>query len=327
VLYDCSSHNRPHAFPHALAYIRPHRDGYRAEVEKHGMRASKTFATKRDANAWAIRKEAEFEALKGSRGRTFLWARTHYVQTVSSRKSAGSSEWEERRLAAMAEFFDDSTLLASIDSERIGQWRDHRLLTVSGSTVQREANLLRNLFTVAADEWKCIPSNPFRGVRLPEHAPPRQAVWGWREIRRVLRAPRSGKTLEVIRAFSPVLATNGGGAIVNVLSALSWFATPFGGGYAAAKAAAWNLTNAVRLELAGQGTLVQGVFLGAADTDMSAGYDGPVIDPRDVPRASLDGLETGAIEVVVDDWTAWVKASLAGDPAEFYELLRERLGA
>lgn len=126
-------------------------------------------------------------------------------------------------------------------------------------------------------------------------------------------------TLDVIREFAPVLDAHGGGAIVNILSALSWFASPGTGSYAAAKAAEWNMTNGVRLELAGQGTLVQGVLLGAAETDIAAGYDGPKIDPRDVPRASLDGLETGSIEIIVDDWTAMVKSSLAGDPAPFYE--------
>jgi NAD(P)-dependent dehydrogenase (short-subunit alcohol dehydrogenase family) len=134
-------------------------------------------------------------------------------------------------------------------------------------------------------------------------------------------------TLDVIREFSPVLAANGGGAIVNVLSALSWFAAPGSGAYSAAKAAEWNMTNAVRLELAAQGTLVQGVLLGAAETDMMAGYDGPKIAPRDVPRRSLDGLAAGSVEVLVDDWTAMVKASLAGDPAAFYAQMAELLGA
>ncbi len=86
------------------------------------------------------------------------------------------------------------------------------------------------------------------------------------------------------------------------------------------------MTNAVRLELASQGTFVQGVLLGAADTEISAGYDGPKIDPRDVPRRSLDGLADGSIEVIVDDWTAMVKASLAGDPAELYARMAELLG-
>jgi NAD(P)-dependent dehydrogenase (short-subunit alcohol dehydrogenase family) len=114
---------------------------------------------------------------------------------------------------------------------------------------------------------------------------------------------------------------------VNVLSALSWFAAPGTGSYSAAKSAEWNMTNGVRLELAAQGTFVQGVLLGAADTDISAGYDGPKIDPREVPRLSLGGLINGSIEVVVDDWTAMVKASLAGDPAAFYAQMAEVLGA
>ena len=134
-------------------------------------------------------------------------------------------------------------------------------------------------------------------------------------------------TLDVIRELSPVLAANGGGAIVNILSALSWFSTRGAGGYAAAKAAEWNLTNGVRLELAAQGTLVQGVLLGAADTDITASYDGPKIDPRDVPRSSLAGLAVGSIEVIVDDWTAMVKSSLAGDPAAFYAQITELLEA
>ncbi|MEU0482275.1 SDR family oxidoreductase [Streptosporangium sp. NPDC006013] len=146
------------------------------------------------------------------------------------------------------------------------------------------------------------------------------------EVRREMDTHFWG-TLDVIREFSPVLAANGGGAIVNVLSALSWFAAPGTGSYSAAKAAEWNMTNGVRLELAAQDTLVQGVLLGAADTDMSSGYDGPKIDPRDVPRLSLDGLAAGSLEVIVDDWTAMVKASLAGDPAPFYTQITELLGA
>jgi len=146
------------------------------------------------------------------------------------------------------------------------------------------------------------------------------------ELRRELDTHFWG-TLDVIREFAPTLAKNGGGAIVNVLSALSWFASPGAGGYAAAKAAEWNMTNGVRLELAAQGTLVQGVLLGAADTDIMASYDGPKIDPRDVARAAFDGLASGSIEVIVDDWTAMVKASLAGDPAAFYAKITALLGS
>jgi NAD(P)-dependent dehydrogenase (short-subunit alcohol dehydrogenase family) len=145
------------------------------------------------------------------------------------------------------------------------------------------------------------------------------------DIRREMDTHYFG-TLGVIRAFAPVLAANGGGGIVNILSALSWFAAPGAGGYAAAKAAEWNMTNALRLELEGQGTLVQGVHLGAADTDIMKGYDGPMLDPRDVARAALDGVAADAIEVVVDEWSRMVKDSLNSDPAEFYAKMRAILG-
>lgn len=134
-------------------------------------------------------------------------------------------------------------------------------------------------------------------------------------------------TLGVTRAFAPILGTNGGGGVVNILSALSWFTASGHGAYGAAKAAEWNMTNAIRQELSPQGTLVQGVHLGAAATDLMAGYQGPMIHPRVVASASLDGLASGAIEVIVDDWSAMVKASLAADPAEFYAQLDARLPA
>ncbi|MFD4640218.1 SDR family oxidoreductase [Lentzea sp. NPDC058436] len=137
------------------------------------------------------------------------------------------------------------------------------------------------------------------------------------EVRRDLETHLFG-TLRVIRAFVPAL-TAGGGAIVNLLSVLSWAATPQGSGsYSVAKAAEWNMTNGVRVELAGRKVLVQGVHLGAADTDMMAGSDAPKIAPADVARASLDGVRDDLIEVLADDPSRFVKAALAGDPAQLY---------
>jgi NAD(P)-dependent dehydrogenase (short-subunit alcohol dehydrogenase family) len=125
-------------------------------------------------------------------------------------------------------------------------------------------------------------------------------------------------TLSVVRAFAPVLAANGGGTIVTMASALSWFAAPGAGAYAVSKAANWNMSNALRLELATQGTQVTSVHLGLADTDMAAGIDGPKTDPAVVARRTLDAVDRGDLEVVVDDWSAMVKASLAEDPRTFY---------
>src|SRR6516165_10709347 len=56
--------------------------------------------------------------------------------------------------------------------------------------------------------------------------------------------------LRMVRAFAPILATNGGGAIINVLSIASWMNGPTLATYGASKSAAWALTNGVRVELA-----------------------------------------------------------------------------
>lgn len=137
------------------------------------------------------------------------------------------------------------------------------------------------------------------------------------ETRRVFETNFFG-TLSVTRAFADVLGRNGGGGIVNVLSALSFFAYDGAGSYAASKAAEWMLTNGTRVELAPQGTQVLGLVLGAADTDMMAGYDGPLLTPAEVVSAALDGLVGGKAEVLVDEWSRIAKAGLAEDPADFY---------
>lgn len=125
----------------------------------------------------------------------------------------------------------------------------------------------------------------------------------------------------VSRAFAPVLAANGGGAIVNVLSVLSWLAMPPTAMYSAAKAAAWSLTNSLRLELAPQGTLVVAVHVGFMDTDMAAGVDAPKVSPESVAEATLDALREGRPEVLADDTSRFVKAHLSGDLADLYPAL------
>ncbi|SDD67965.1 SDR family oxidoreductase [Auraticoccus monumenti] len=124
-------------------------------------------------------------------------------------------------------------------------------------------------------------------------------------------------TLSVVRAFAPALRANGGGAISNVLSAMSWFTIPGMSGYHISKAAAWAMTNGIRLELADQGTLVSAVHIGAVDTDFSAHYDGHKIPAADVANALLDGIEAGTTEVLVDDWTRAVKAALPQDATAY----------
>lgn len=125
-------------------------------------------------------------------------------------------------------------------------------------------------------------------------------------------------TLNMVRAFAPVLGANGGGAILNMLSALSWRSYDGANAYAAAKAAEWSLTNGIRLELAGQGTLVAGLHVGAVDTDMMAGWEIAKFDPAELARIALDGIEAGKLEIIVDETAAQAKVTLALDPIQAY---------
>ncbi|WP_354700900.1 1-deoxy-11-beta-hydroxypentalenate dehydrogenase [Paraconexibacter sp. AEG42_29] len=119
--------------------------------------------------------------------------------------------------------------------------------------------------------------------------------------------------LAMSRAFAPVLAANGGGALVNVLSALSWVAFPQYGNYCSAKSATWSLTNSLRTLLRGQGTLVSGLHLGYADTDMTAGVTAPKVAPADVAAALVAGLTAGDEEILADDTSRAVKSALSSD--------------
>ena len=188
-----------------MAYIRQLPNGkWRAEIERNGRRASKSCLTKREAQAWALEQEGAAKAI-GYGWRTFGSACDDYASKVSSKKA--SPQWEARRIASFVRHFGGDTPIGSITKKDIAGWRDARLQDVSGSTVNREANLLRNIFTVAMNEWEWITANPFTGTRMPKENQPRKSLWGWRDIRRVLRAPRVGKTKEMIDAFHIALRT------------------------------------------------------------------------------------------------------------------------
>jgi NAD(P)-dependent dehydrogenase (short-subunit alcohol dehydrogenase family) len=125
-------------------------------------------------------------------------------------------------------------------------------------------------------------------------------------------------TLAMARAFAPVLGAAGGGSLVNMLSVVSWYAPPFNASYCASKSAQWALTNALRVELRAQGTLVVGVHAGFIDTDMAAAVDDPKISAHQVAAQTLDAIEKGQPEVLADAWTRHVKNSVATDQESLY---------
>jgi NAD(P)-dependent dehydrogenase (short-subunit alcohol dehydrogenase family) len=127
--------------------------------------------------------------------------------------------------------------------------------------------------------------------------------------------------LSTSRAFAPILGANGGGAIVNVLSVLSWLTMPGTAAYCASKAASWSLTNSLREELLDQGTQVLALHVGYVDSDKSAHIDAPTSGPDGVAIQMLDGIESGAHEVLADDFTRHVRSLLSGDLVGLYPAL------
>lgn len=123
--------------------------------------------------------------------------------------------------------------------------------------------------------------------------------------------------VHVSRAFAPVLARNGGGAIVNVLSALSWVAFPSSSTYSASKAAAWSFSNGLRNELRGQGTQVLALHVGYMDTDMVREVAAPKSKPEDVARQVLEALEAGKSEILADEVSRRLKQNLSAEPGVY----------
>jgi NAD(P)-dependent dehydrogenase (short-subunit alcohol dehydrogenase family) len=118
--------------------------------------------------------------------------------------------------------------------------------------------------------------------------------------------------LAMAAAFADGIAVRGG-AIVNVSSVLAWL--PVGASYGVSKAALWSATDSMRLELAGRGVQVVGVYVGLVDTDMASFADAPKSDPADVIRQVLDGVESGAQEVLADQMTRDARRQL-GTPLD-----------
>jgi integrase len=163
------------------------------------VRESKVFDTKGEARKWGYQREDEIEAEKTGRGVTFGQVAGRYLREVSPKKK-DAVEWETRRMDAFKAFFGESTPVLSITRKKVAAWRDKRLETVSGSTVNREANLLSNLFRKARLDWEYMTANPMEGIDWPDDEDPRDIVWNWRQIRRVLRYCESSQGIKTQQA-------------------------------------------------------------------------------------------------------------------------------
>ncbi|MDR6416886.1 SDR family oxidoreductase [Pseudarthrobacter sulfonivorans] len=125
--------------------------------------------------------------------------------------------------------------------------------------------------------------------------------------------------LFLARAFAPVLSARNESAIIDIHSAMSWYAV--GGIYSATKAALWSATNSLRLELAPDGVHVVGVHVGYVDTAMAAHATDPKMDPAELVTKVLDAVEAGEYEVLADETSVQLKAGLSAPIEALYPQL------
>jgi integrase len=170
-------------------YVRRQGERWRAEVVRHGVRRSRTFVSKTAARLWGAQQEAELaDARLGKYPRKTLADAMHqYVKTVSATKAG--ERFEKLRLAALERDFPDlaGKVLSEILTPDIARWRDARLKSVSPGSVQREINLLRNVFAVARDEWHWCGESPFKGLRMPGDNEARERRILPSEVKRICR--------------------------------------------------------------------------------------------------------------------------------------------
>jgi len=125
-------------------------------------------------------------------------------------------------------------------------------------------------------------------------------------------------TLNVTREFVPVIRKNKKGAILNILSALSWFTMKGFASYSASKSAEWSLTNSLRIELQKDNIDVFALHVGFMNTEMVADLHIPKEEIADVAKIVVNSLENDQYEILADSTSKNVQAGLAGGVKVLY---------
>lgn len=192
-------------------------------------------------------------------------------------------------------------------------WDDYRIQPLALDINDPQA--VRDAATVAADVDLLVNNAAI--------APENDSLSGAEEsLKRILETNLFGN-LRVANAFAPVLASHGGGTILNVLSAASWIGLATG--YSVSKAAMWSATNGLRFQLQDQKTQVIGLLVGMIDTPMSSRWDVPKVSPASVVSQGYDGVSNGALEVLADEDTRGLKSMLNMKAEELYPMLHARI--
>ena len=130
--------------------------------------------------------------------------------------------------------------------------------------------------------------------------------------------------LNMIRAVTPLLANNGGGAIIQILSIGAMTCFPAVGSYCASKFAANAMCKGLRAELVPQRTHLMSVFSGAIESDMSKNTPGPKISALTHAHNCLAALEDGQEELYPDFKSQRMRDAYWNDPVAYERALRTK---
>lgn len=175
---------------------------WKAEICCKGIRRAKSFPVKQQAIAWAHQQESEI--LAGDRGEVpnipFSEALTRYSEKVSAFKKG--RKWEQVRLDALKRDRIASVSMRALDNTHAADWRDRRLLVVSGESVRREKNLLSHVCTICIKEWGWLKKNPFHGLRMPPKGKHRDRLASEEELERLRESAVTDWHREALRAWN-----------------------------------------------------------------------------------------------------------------------------
>lgn len=175
-----------------MAYIHKITGGWRAQIQRKGVRTSMTFQTKAAAQQWAAAEESAIMA--GARGqypdRTLTDAVERYRKEVTDKKGATVARADHLRFDAWLRDFPELAhkVFHQITAEDIAAWMAKRLTQVSESSVLREAQQFRPIWGLAIDQWIWAGKSPWKGVKLPAKGHARTRLPTWQEVRLMVRS-------------------------------------------------------------------------------------------------------------------------------------------
>ena len=171
---------------------------WQAKVRRKGFPAqSRTFMYREDAEKWMYGVEHELETSgfidrREAEENTLAQILGRYKKEVTPGKK--SAEIEAVKIDVILKDAAFASLkMTAISSGAVAAWRDRRLKTVSGATVNRELDVLSTALNHARREWGVHVENPVPWVKRPAKARARERRLSAEEERYLLAALSEGE--------------------------------------------------------------------------------------------------------------------------------------